>query len=85
MYYPLCLQVFDILPLYGVLEPEESEQVTFTFFGHSYVFSETKAMCTVEGGPTYHVSIAGQASSVEYYFDRTDIDLGQQVGFQSYG
>ena len=71
--------MFDILPLYGALEPGDTEQVTFTFFGHSDIWGEVKAICEVEGGPTYELMITGEASLVEYRFDHTEIDFGKQV------
>ncbi|XP_070194710.1 hydrocephalus-inducing protein homolog isoform X4 [Littorina saxatilis] len=70
-------EVFDILPLYGSLEPGDTEQVTFTFFGHADVWGEVKAICEVEGGPTYELMIQGEASLVEYRFDHLEIDFGK--------
>nr|KAG5712964.1 hypothetical protein BaRGS_021758 [Batillaria attramentaria] len=72
-------EVFDILPLYGSLEPGDTEQVTFTFFGHADIFGEVMAICEVEGGPTYELMITGEASLVEYRFDVKDIDFGKQM------
>lgn len=72
-------EVFDILPLYGSLEPGDTEQVTFTFFGHADIFGEVKAICEVEGGPTYDLMITGEASLVEYCFNVKNIDFGKQM------
>ena len=72
-------EIFDILPLYGVLHPGETELVTLTFFGHADILSEAHAVCEVEGGPAYDLEIKGQASLVEYDFDTKEIDLGKQV------
>lgn len=52
-------QVFDILPLYGTLKPGETEQITLTFYGHANIKSTAKALCEVEGGPTYEVDLQG--------------------------
>ena len=71
--------MFDILPLYGTLKPGDTEQVTFTFFGHQDTTSEAVAVCEVEGGPTYEVRLRGEASLVQYRFDCLDIDYGKQV------
>lgn len=71
--------MFDILPLYGILEPGETEQVTFTFFGHADIWGEVKAVCEVEGGPTYELTITGEAGQVEYHFDHKEINFGKQV------
>ena len=43
-------QVFDILPLYGMLKPGETEQITLSFYGHANIMCNTKALCEVEGG-----------------------------------
>ncbi|XP_067853715.1 hydrocephalus-inducing protein homolog [Heptranchias perlo] len=72
-------QVFDILPLFGVLRPNEIQQVAFTFYGHMNIISEVKAICEVEGGPTYEVTLKGEASFIKYAFDRKEIDYGHQL------
>lgn len=78
---PLSLpdQVFDIMPLYGMLEPSEIERMTFTFYGHADIVARVKAICEVEGGPTYEILLRGEASLVSYAFDRKEIDYGLQV------
>ncbi len=74
--------MFDILPLYGTLKPGETEQMTFTFFGHRDTRSEARAVCEVRGGPAYSVTLRGEASLVQYCFDSTQIDFGKQVGVE---
>jgi len=71
--------VFDILPLYGTLKPGETEQMTLTFYGHAHIGSKAKAICEVEGGPTYEIILKGEASLVQYRFDCLDIDYGKIV------
>ena len=61
-------EVFDLLPLYGRLEPGESVQTTITFYGHPYVKAECRAICDVEGGPEYELNLAGQAANMEFEF-----------------
>lgn len=73
------LQVFDILPLYGALQPGESQRVTFTFFGHANIVARVMALCKVEGGPTYEIMLSGEASLINYLLDVTEIDCGLQV------
>ncbi len=73
------IQIFDILPLHGVLEPGTSQQVQFSFYGHSGVATEVTAACRVEGGPTYQLRLSGEASEVQYRFSRKWIDLGKAV------
>ena len=75
----LSLQVFDILPLYGVLQPHSSHQISFTFYGHCDIIAQAKALCEVEGGPTYEIILRGEASLVNYSFDTKDINYGLQV------
>uniref|UniRef100_A0A669QXT0 HYDIN axonemal central pair apparatus protein n=1 Tax=Phasianus colchicus TaxID=9054 RepID=A0A669QXT0_PHACC len=79
---PLALgveEVFDILPLYGELQPGESQQVTFTFFGHANLVVHITALCEVQGGPTYEVMLSGEASVISYLLDVTEIDWGLQL------
>lgn len=52
--------MFDILPLYGTLKPGETEQITLTFYGHANIGGEAKALCEVEGGPTYELDLLGE-------------------------
>ena len=89
MYVPVCVcvcvyvplvQVFDVLPLSGVLPPGQTQQVQLTFYGHSGLAVHVVAVCQVEGGPTYHVHLRGEAAQVSYHLDRTTVDCGKQVG-----
>uniref|UniRef100_H2YKD6 Uncharacterized protein n=1 Tax=Ciona savignyi TaxID=51511 RepID=H2YKD6_CIOSA len=70
-------EVFDILPLYGTLEPGETQRVTFTYYGHADVGCNARAVCEVQGGPKYDVKLEGEASLIEYKFDRADVDFGK--------
>ncbi|NXD22968.1 HYDIN protein, partial [Spelaeornis formosus] len=72
-------EVFDVQPLWGVLQPGESQLVTFTFFGHANIVARVMALCHVEGGPTYEVVVTGQASCPSYQLDVEEIDWGLQV------
>ncbi|XP_065590283.1 hydrocephalus-inducing protein homolog [Cyrtonyx montezumae] len=79
---PLALgveEVFNILPLYGELQPGESQQVTFTFFGHANLVAHVTALCEVQGGPSYNVMLSGEASVISYLFSVTEIDWGLQL------
>lgn len=79
--YNLSFQIFDILPLYGTLKPGDTEQITLTFYGHADIGSRAKAICEVEGGPTYEVVLKGEASLVNYGFDCVDLDYSKIVSF----
>ncbi|XP_044289866.1 hydrocephalus-inducing protein homolog [Varanus komodoensis] len=71
-------EVFDIMPLYGALQPSETQPVSFTFYGHADMVARVKALCEVEGGPTYGILLSGEASLVSYAFNKTEIDYGLQ-------
>lgn len=69
-------EVFDIAPIRGVLEPGQSEDVEFTFYGHADYKMKGVAVCEVVGGPSYEINLEGRASSVAFSIDRTEIDFG---------
>lgn len=73
-------QVFDILPLYSTLHPHETQKIQFTFYGHANISSKAVARCSVHGGPDYDIELLGQASLVQYFFDRENVDYGKRVG-----
>ena len=79
--YCVYLQIFDILPLYSTLHPHESQKIQFTFYGHANISSQAVARCSVHGGPDYDIELLGQASLVQYFFDRQVVDYGKQVDF----
>ena len=68
--------VFDILPIRSFLKPGESEDVEFVFYGHANHKYKATAVCEVQGGPEYEVKLDGEASSIQYKFDKTSIDFG---------
>ena len=67
--------MFDILPLYGVLSPGETQEMQVTFYGHADIATEVVAVCKVEGGPSYQLVLAGEASTIQYKIDRRRIQL----------
>ncbi|XP_070253950.1 hydrocephalus-inducing protein homolog isoform X4 [Myotis yumanensis] len=71
--------VFDILPLYGELQPYSSDQIAFTFYGHCDITAQATALCKVEGGPNYEITLRGETSVVSYSFDTKDINYGLQL------
>jgi hydrocephalus-inducing protein len=68
--------VFDILPIRSSLLPGQSEEVEFVFFGHANHKYKAIAVCTVQGGPEYEIKLEGEASSIQYKFDRLALDYG---------
>ena len=81
--YKNIFQLYDIHPLFGHLNPGDSETVAFTFFGHVGVKAEVTALCEVEGGPVYELQLSGEASNMHYNINRTEIDLGLIVSWTS--
>ena len=73
------LQVFDILPLHGSLDPGESQEVQVTFYGHAGVVADAVALCHVEGGQTHKLLMRGEASEMKYQIDNKRIDMGTVV------
>lgn len=67
------------MPLSGVLQPGESQQVTFSFFGHLNSIASVTALCNVEGGPIYDVELTGEASRIGYFLSVREINCGVQV------
>lgn len=64
-----------------MLQPGGSQPVTFSFFGHANISSQVLALCEVEGGPVYEITLKGEASLVTYSLDTTDFCLGHQVQY----
>ena len=75
----LCVQVFDVLPLSGILPPGQTQQVQLTFYGHCGLAAHAVAVCRVEGGPFYQVQLRGEAAQVTYHLGRTTVDCGKRV------
>ena len=67
--------VFDLLPLYGRIEPGEEIHTTISFTGHSNLMGKCRAVCEVEGGPQYELNIKGQSSFINYHFSETNINF----------
>eukprot|EP00760_Papus_ankaliazontas_P031923 PhM_4_TR5537/c0_g1_i1/m.106423/K17570/HYDIN; hydrocephalus-inducing protein len=70
--------VFDILPHRGYIKAGETETIDFIFYGHAGRKVRTTAVCQVEGGPDYNVNLAGEASTIQFKFDRNLLDFGAQ-------
>ncbi|KAL3657260.1 hypothetical protein V7S43_017769 [Phytophthora oleae] len=70
-------QVFDILPIRGLLRPNESEKIEFVYYGHANRKFRSTVACEVEGGPEYELTLSGEASSLVYKLDKQCLDFGQ--------
>ncbi|XP_050840231.1 hydrocephalus-inducing protein-like [Serinus canaria] len=71
-------EAFSVLPLSGVLQPGQSQQVSSTFSGHPNSTSNVTELCHVEGGPTCEVLVTGEASSVSSSLSPQEISCGSQ-------
>jgi hydrocephalus-inducing protein len=70
--------VFDLIPFRGVIAPGSSERVEVLFNGLPGRKFNATAVCQVEGGPDYPLQLVGEASSIQYKFDRVVLDFGSQ-------
>ncbi|XP_041265558.1 hydrocephalus-inducing protein homolog, partial [Onychostruthus taczanowskii] len=70
-------EAFSIEPQSGVLQPGESQQVSFTFSGHQDILAGVKALCHMGKGLTYEVELI--AARVSYSLSRREIDCGLQI------
>nr|XP_054509111.1 hydrocephalus-inducing protein-like [Agelaius phoeniceus] len=70
---------FSILPVSGVLQPGESQQVSSTFSGHLSSTCNVPELCHVEGGPSYEVLVPGEASRVSSSLSPREINCGSQA------
>ncbi len=59
-------EVFDILPVSGILQPGQSENVEFTFYAGNGLAYSGMAVVSVDGGPDYDVPIQGESSNVSF-------------------
>eukprot|EP00930_Biecheleria_cincta_P015308 TRINITY_DN12810_c0_g1_i1.p1 TRINITY_DN12810_c0_g1~~TRINITY_DN12810_c0_g1_i1.p1 ORF type:complete len:5041 (+),score=1000.88 TRINITY_DN12810_c0_g1_i1:126-15248(+) len=69
-------EVFDILPIFGRIEPGETHTAIFTYDGMRDRSFKALAVCMVDGGPEYEVSLRGTAAPCRYALDRNDLDFG---------
>ncbi|KAG2522693.1 hypothetical protein BBO99_00005426 [Phytophthora kernoviae] len=70
-------QVFDILPIRGLLKPNESEKIEFVYYGHANRRFKSTVACEIDGGPEYELTLLGEASSLVYKLDKQSLEFGQ--------
>jgi hydrocephalus-inducing protein len=70
-------EVFDILPLSGFLGVGDTEQVEFVYNAFGGQRFKTTAVCHVEGGPNYEVTLIGDSSLITYHLSTNHIELGE--------
>jgi hydrocephalus-inducing protein len=70
-------EVFDILPLSGYLQPGESENVEFIYNSVANHKGKAIAVCHVEGGPDYEVTLEGDQSLIAYKISSNLLEFGE--------
>ncbi|KAI3385976.1 hypothetical protein SNEBB_004504 [Seison nebaliae] len=73
---PQLNEIFNICPMYGVLQPGEEQFLSVSFQAHNFLSASVTAVCTVVDGKTYPINLRGASSIVSYTIDRLDIDFG---------
>ena len=69
-------ELFDVLPLRGVLRPGESQAVQFTYAGQLNRRARCGVVCVIDGGPEYPLVLAAESSVVTFHIERTDLECG---------
>lgn len=70
-------EVFDILPVSGILQPGQTENVEFTFYAGNGITYNGTAVCSCDGGPDYEVPIHGDSNLVTYRLSANELDFGE--------
>ncbi|KAM3654445.1 uncharacterized protein VK521_016837 [Ammospiza maritima maritima] len=73
---------FNILPLPGVLQPGESQQVSSTFSGHLNTTCNVPELCHMEAGCTSEVLVPRAASRVSSSLSPQEINCGSQASLR---
>lgn len=68
-------EVFDILPVSGMLMPGQTENVEFTFYSGNGIQYNGTAVCSCDGGPDYEVPIQGDSNLVTYRLSTKELDF----------
>lgn len=68
-------EIFDISPIYGKLNPGETQKLLITFFAHTELKACISAVCQIDNGPTFDLTLRGQASILNYEIDRKLINM----------
>ena len=76
-------QVFDILPIRGVIKPGASELIEFSFFALPGSRASCVAVCDVDGGPEYAVSLRGEADVIKYSLDQSVVTVPPDLFFKT--
>ncbi|KAJ1622761.1 hypothetical protein T492DRAFT_884731, partial [Pavlovales sp. CCMP2436] len=69
-------ELFDVLPLRGVLKPGQSEKLEFAYAGNLDKRARCGVVCVIEGGPEYPLTLAAESAVVKFNIERTELDCG---------
>ena len=69
-------ELFDILPIYGRIEPGERQVMEFTYFAYPGLRENAVAVCKVAGGPEYQIRLAAESNMIYYHVEPTALDFG---------
>ena len=58
-------QIFDILPIYGVIKPGKTQEAYITYFALADKVSKATLVCDVQGGPKYEIRVIGTATPLK--------------------
>ena len=72
-------QLFDILPISGVIAPGDAVTVEVSYFAQAFVKAAALAVCVVEGGPEYEVNLYAESNVIRYSLETNHIDIGSQL------
>ncbi|KAL9822952.1 uncharacterized protein GJ701_016070 [Geothlypis trichas] len=70
-------KAFSTVPQSGVLQPGQGQQVSFSFSGPQDTMAGARALCRVQGGPSYEVELI--ASRASYSLSLQEINCGLQM------
>jgi hypothetical protein len=68
--------VFDVQPLRGCVAPGAERIFEFTYFGVANRSLRCDAVCSVDGGPDYTLTLMGAASTLKYALDTDNVEFG---------
>lgn len=72
-------QLFDLLPIEGLLQPGQQEVVSFTYFAYPGQKASAQVILLVEGGPQYAVQISAEANSMRFTLEPSAIACGTHL------
>ena len=69
-------QIFDVCPIFGFLQPNESQRVAVTFHAKPTIDAASHLICKIDRGPMYFMKITGKADIIKYELETECLDFG---------